>query len=145
MALYYSASAHGFFDDALHAVIPADARPVTAARHRELLDAQATGATIEAGDNGKPRIRRPVVTTAMRRVALARQVKRETARRIEAVAPIWRQLNDQRAPSPAGAARFAAIDAIRAASDAIEAEIDQLGADALAGFAVADHPLWPAE
>lgn len=144
MAIHFSASCNGFFDDAIHKTLPADAIAITAVRHRELLSAQEQGASIESRE-GRPAVRRLVVTIGARRARLQRQVKREAARRIETIAPLWRQLNDQRAPSPAGAARFAAIDAIRATSDAIEAEIDQLGADALAAFAIADHPLWPAE
>lgn len=48
-------------------------------------------------------------------------IRAEAGRRIEAIAPIWRQLNDLRESSEAGAARFAAIDAVRAWSDALEA------------------------
>jgi len=144
MALFYSATA-GFFDDAIHALLPADAVPITPARHRELLAAQGEGAAIEPGEDGRPRLRRPSTSIAARRAALIRRVKREATRRIEAAAPIWRQLNDQRAPSPAGDARFAAIDAIRSASDAIEAQIATLSADALAALDVAAHPLWPQE
>jgi hypothetical protein len=143
MALFYSASTPGFFDDALHLVLPDDAVPISAARHRELLTAQGAGAAIEASDDGRPHIRRATVTVAARRTALVRAVKRQAARRIDAVSPVWRQLNDQRAPSPAGDQRFAAIDAIRAASDAIEAEIAAATGDALAAIDPADHPLWP--
>jgi hypothetical protein len=145
MALFYSASTNGFFDDQLHAALPDDAVEISAARHRVLLAAQANGSAICAGDDSKPRIRRPVVTVADRRAALIRRVKREAARRIDAVSPIWRQLNDQRAPSDASAARFTAIDAVRAASNAIEAEIADLAADALAAFDIAAHSLWPQE
>jgi len=144
MAIHFSAARNGFFDDAIHKALPADAVAITAARHRELLAAQEQGAAIEPRD-GRPAINRPVATVAAHRAALIRRVKREAARRIETAAPIWRQLNDQRAPSPAGDARFAAIDAIRAASDAIEAQIATLGADALAALDVAAHPLWPQE
>jgi hypothetical protein len=72
-------------------------------------------------------------------------IKREAERRIEAISPPWRQLNDLREPSDAGAARFAAIDAVRAASDAIEAVLAKAPAAALDGFPVADNPLWPRE
>lgn len=145
MALFYSAGTNAFFDDQLHAALPDDAVEISAARHRVLLAAQANGSAICAGDDGKPRIRRPVVTLADRRAALVRRVKREAARRIDAVSPIWRQLNDQRVPSEASAARFAAIDAIRAASDAIEADIAAALSDGLTAIDVAAHPLWPAE
>lgn len=152
MALYYSAGAHGFFDDRIHADLPADAQPVTAARHRELMLAQAAGAAIEAGDNGKPRLRRPSASIPARRAALIRQVKREASRRITAIAPIWQQLNDMRAAStyppligtPASA-RFDAIDAVRTASDAIEAQISAADDAALAAIDIANHPAWPKE
>lgn len=143
MAIFYSAATPGFFDDAIHADLPADAVAITAARHRELLAAQGEGASIVADDRGKPRAHRPTFTIATRRAALIRAVKRHAARRIDAIAPIWRQLNDQRAPSREGEARFAAIDAIRAASDAIEAEITAAAGDALAAIDPAAHPLWP--
>ncbi|KZC83309.1 hypothetical protein AYR46_01635 [Sphingobium yanoikuyae] len=154
MALYYSAAAHGFFDDRLHADLPADAQLVTAARHRELMIAQAAGAAIEAGDNGKPRLRRPSVSIAARRVALIRQVKREASRRITAIAPIWQQLNDIRfaatvppldRPGSPASARFDAIDAVRAASDTIEAQISAADDAALAALDIANHPAWPKE
>lgn len=143
MAIYYSAATPGFFDDSIHADLPADAVKITPARHRELLEAQGEGAAIVADDKGKPRIDRPTVTIAARRAALVRAVKRQAARRIEAVSPLWRQLNDQRAPSQDGDRRFAAIDAIRVASDAIEADIAAAASDALAAIDPAAHPLWP--
>lgn len=143
MAIYYSAATPGFFDDSIHADLPADVVKITPTRHRELLEAQGEGAAIIADDKGKPRIDRPTVTIAARRAALVRAVKRQAARRIEAVSPLWRQLNDQRAPSQEGDRRFAAIDAIRAASDAIEADIAAAAGDALATIDPAAHPLWP--
>ena len=48
-------------------------------------------------------------------------VKAEAARRIEAAYPLWRQMNIVREGGAALAAMTAMIDAIRAASDAIEA------------------------
>ncbi|KMS58580.1 hypothetical protein [Sphingobium cupriresistens] len=145
MAIYYSALAHGFFDDAMHHTLPADAVQISDDRHRELLAAQGDGATIDADSDGIPRARRPSLTIIARRAMAVRQVKREAARRIEAIAPVWRQLNDQRAPSDASVARFAAIDAVRAASDAIEAEISAAAKGVLVGLDIPHHPLWPAE
>lgn len=144
MALFYSASAHGFFDDAIHDPLPADAEPISAARHAELLAAQASGAQIIAADNGRPHIHRTTASAASRRAALVRRVKRQAALRIEAISPLWRQLNDMRDASVAGAARFAAIDAVRAASAVIEAEIAATAAAALDGLDIANHPAWPA-
>jgi ribosomal protein L27 len=75
-----------------------------------------------------------------------REVKVEAARRIEAAYPVWKQVNairGQRPPADA-AAGFAKIDAIRAASDALEARIAALP-DADAGQVdVASAPEWPA-
>ncbi len=50
-------------------------------------------------------------------------VKAEAARQILEVAPLWKQLNDIREPTPEGDARLAAIDAIRAQSNTDEALI----------------------
>lgn len=52
-----------------------------------------------------------------------RAVKKSAEEQILAIAPIWRQLNDIREPTPEGDARLAAIDAIRAQSNAAEAAI----------------------
>lgn len=143
MAILYSASAQGFFDEAIHADLPADAVKISRARHAELLAAQATGATIVAADNGRPVILRLTTTLANRRAAAVLRVKRHAARLIDAFAPAWRQLNDLRAPSPAGAARFALVDAIRAASDAIEREIAAMSAVQIDALSIPDHAAWP--
>lgn len=143
MALFYSATA-GFLDDAIHATLPSNAQPIGAVRYRDLLAAQASGAVIEANEDGRPRIRRPVVTLTSRRATLIRQVKREAARRIEAISPLWRQSNDLRAPTDEGSARFAAIDAIRAASDALESEIVAADSASLSRIDIAAHAAWPA-
>ncbi len=145
MALFYSAEANAFFDDAVHPSLPDDAKPISRERHVELLDAQAQGAEIRPGRAGAPKACRILPTAAQARDVAIRRVKREAARRIEAIAPLWRQLNDQRDPSRLAEERFAAIDAIRTASNAIEAEIAPLSAAAAASFEVANHPLWPAE
>lgn len=141
MAIYYSATAHGFFDSAIHAVIPEDAVQIRPARHRQLLAAQADGARIEADDTGRPRIRHPSIVE--KRAALLSLAKREAARRIERIAPLWRQMNDMRAPGPDANARFAAIDAIRAASTLIEQQIASASADQLAALDIAAHDAWP--
>lgn len=145
MALYYSAT-RGFLTDSLHADIPDNAVPVSAADHLALLDGQSAGRAIVADRNGAPCLA-PVVrpTLAQLRDRATIKIKREAVRRIDAIAPIWRQLNDQRDPSEAGAARFAAIDAIRAASDAIEQAVASASAKALAALDIANHPLWPAD
>ena len=141
MAIYYSATAHGFFDSAIHTDIPADALRIAPARHRKLLAAQAEGAVIEAAPTGKPRIRRQLVDDV--RARMLQQVKREAARQIATISPLWRQMNDMRAPGPAADARFAAIDAIRAASALIEQQIASASADQLAALDIAAHDAWP--
>lgn len=144
MGLHYSPSTGGFYHQDLHACLPVDAVPVTAKRHAELMAAQAEGATIVAApDTGRPIIQRPARDAATHRAALRKAIKREAARRIEAISPIWRQLNDHRAPSEAADTRFAQIDAVRAASDAIEALVKIAAAAALDSFPVRDNPLWP--
>ncbi|MGW8202637.1 hypothetical protein ACWGM0_08815 [Sphingomonas bisphenolicum] len=145
MQIFYSAQSAGFYADGIHAAIPADAVKISGARHAELLAAQADGAAIVAGHDGRPKIQRAKPTIDERRAAAIRHVKREAARRIEAVAPVWRQLNDQRAPSAQGEARFAAIDALRAASDHIEAAILAAGAADLDALDIAHHPFWPVD
>jgi hypothetical protein len=138
---YYSPSAHAFCTD--EARLPQDAVRITPARHRALLEGQAAGGTIDVGPDGHPRlIRAKKPTVADRRAAACRLVKRVAARRIDAASPLWRQLNDMRTDSPAGRARFAAIDTIRAASDAIEADIARTPGDALDALDIANHPLW---
>ncbi|MEO7469423.1 MAG: hypothetical protein ABIV36_20635, partial [Sphingobium limneticum] len=61
MALFFSATARGFFDDAVHIDLPVDAVAISGDRHRELLAAQATGAIITADSSGKPRASRPSI------------------------------------------------------------------------------------
>lgn len=123
---------------------PAGAVRITAARHAELLTAQAQGRKIVADARGRPVIepaQRPLA--AVIRSQLHGKIRREAARRIQQVSPEWRQLNDLREPSEAGAIRFSKIDAIRSASDAIGELADRLPAADLDGFPVADHTLWP--
>jgi len=108
------------------------------------MEAQARGAHILAdGQTGLPLAVFPEETAATRRRAVVAAIKREASRRIEAASPIWQQLNDQRVPSAAGAARFAAIDAIRSASDAIENLLAEVSDTDIAAFPVSENPLWP--
>jgi hypothetical protein len=145
MGIFYSPSAPGFFDDAIHAAIPQDAVRVSPARHVALLDGQAAGAAIVADARGRPRLHKPGGDSpAEHRARLIRATKREAARRIDSISPIWRQINDLRASGDAAAARrFAAIDGIRAASAMIERDIAATAGPALAALPIADHPAWP--
>jgi hypothetical protein len=142
MTIRYSASAAGFFDTALHRDIPDDAVTVTARRHAALLAGQADGYEIVPDARGRPQLRS--LTPTNRPDALAQQVKaikREAARRIDQRMPVWRQLNALRENTDPG---FHTIDAIRAASTLIEAQLADLSSVAdINSFPVATHPLWP--
>lgn len=142
MGLHYSAAAGGFFDDTIHRALPTDAVPVSNDRHRELLAGQAAGLRIAAGADGKPLLRRPQRTPVadLRADRIAR-AKSAAFSRIEAVAPTWRQLNALRGE---GIVDFAAIDAIRTASDALEAAIAQMSAAEMAQLDPFASTHWPA-
>lgn len=135
-----------FFDDTIHGdAVPADAVEITAARHAELLEGQAQGKVISATSRGTPLLMTPKLSVAELRISLVAAVKREAQTRIENVSPLWRQLNDLRDGELDADAqdRFARIDAIRAASDAIEVAIAETSAGELTEFSVSTHSLWP--
>ena len=147
MFIYFAAVAGrpAFFDKYLHgAAIPAGAVKITRKRHAQLIDAQAQGKAIIVGAKGKPELVDSAPSASDRRAQLRAAIKREAARRIDRVSPIWRQLNDTRQPSAAGAARFAQIDAIRAASERVEADLAATPDDRLAQFALAESDQWDA-
>lgn len=52
--IYFSAEALAFYDSEIHASIPDDARPISAALHASLLSAQAIGQCIVADEDGNP-------------------------------------------------------------------------------------------
>lgn len=54
MGLHFSASTRGFYDDAIHATLPADAKPITEQVRANLLAAQSAGKVIEADADGFP-------------------------------------------------------------------------------------------
>ncbi len=146
MTIFYSASTGAFYDDAIgypEGTIPADAVELTPSRYQALLTAQEAGRSITANDHGRP-VLAPGPTADQRRVALIAAIKGEARRRIEAISPTWLQLNDSRAPSPAGAERFAAIDALRAASNRIEQQLQATPAADLAAFDIHTNPEWDA-
>lgn len=123
---------------------PEGAVEISHARHGELLAAQSKGRRIIADARGRPvidRRTRPNADTV--RAQLRAAIRREASARIRAVSPEWRQLNDIREPSDAGAMRFARIDAIRAASNAIEELAETVPAADLSKFPIATHTLWP--
>jgi len=149
MDIFFSPSVHAFFTPALHGeAMPADAVAISGEEHRALIEGQSQGRAIACDDDGRPCLAPvPRVTLAQLRARAVARTKREAARRIEAIAPLWQQLNDSRAHPqlPEVEARFAAIDAVRAASNAIETKIAGLSAASLAALDIANHPLWPSE
>lgn len=167
MAIFYSASASGgrggFYDSAIHGdAMPVDAVHVTARRHRELIEAQAAGRTIGGDAKGKPMIRpaRKLPLDELRARAVAR-VKGEARRRILAIASLERQTNDNAilaiAALDAGGGipmsadtidarhRRLRIDAVRAASNAVEATIARMPTANLTSFDAAADRLWPSQ
>lgn len=54
MTLYYAASTSGFYDPAINALIPEDAKEITSENHAALLHAQGQGRVIQADANGYP-------------------------------------------------------------------------------------------
>lgn len=122
---------------------PEGAVEISDARHRQLVEALAEGKAITRSAKGSPKIIARRVDTGAQRAQLVAAIKREAARRIDQVAPIWRQLNDARAPSAQGARRFAQIDAIRDASNAIEAVLADVADRDLGAFPISDNPAWP--
>lgn len=140
--ILFSASTGGFYLEGVSSAIPDDAAPVTQRRHEELL--AHGGAHIGADPKtGKPISTAPKPGSAQHRADLTNSVRSEAARRIRAVSPVWRQINDARESTPEGEARFSRIDAIRDASNLIESQIADAPAKALADFPIATHPLWP--
>ena len=126
------------------AAAPEGAVEISDARHRQLLDGQSEGRRITTDARGRPVVdRRTRPSADAVRAQLRVASRRQAAARIRAVSPEWRQLNDLREPSEQGSIRFARIDAIRAASNAIEQLAEGLPVADLGGFPVANHTLWP--
>lgn len=139
---FFSPSSGGFYHSQVHQKMPNDVQEITASQHAALVKAQAERGPITLDRNGKPVPARAPSAT-VRRALLLVAIRAEARRRIEAISPIWRQMNDMRTPTPASAARFAAIDAIRAASALIEQDLSETSTAALGNFPIGDHPLWP--
>lgn len=157
MKRFYSPSTRGFYIDEVHGkTIPADAVEISERKHLSLLEAHGSGAEIVHTDKGPvAKLRKPdrshLVDVATRRV------KGEARKRILAVASLERQSNDNALIALAALARSGTgahldaverrrkIDAIRAASNTIEAELAGLSAAELGAFSAARSPLWPIE
>ena len=54
--MYYAKSTGGFYDNQIHATIPADAVEITNEYYQELLAGQASGEVIQADNKGFPRL-----------------------------------------------------------------------------------------
>ena len=52
--IYYSKARGGFFDDAIHDVLPDDVVEISSEVHRQLLDSQCEGKVIVGDDQGYP-------------------------------------------------------------------------------------------
>lgn len=149
--IYWSASRRGFFHAAIHD-LPEDAVPISDKRHRELLEANALGRPIISDRNGRPRVDPNHGKSPHHRAA--QLVKVEARRRILAIAPLHRQSNDNALLAIAALAghlseeaaaaldRRTRIDAIRAASNAIEAQLADVSPLDLLDFDASNHPLW---
>lgn len=94
MPIHYSGNRNAFLDDRVEATLPDDAVPVTTGEHTQLLDAKAAGKAIRPGLDATPTARRPTQHGEQLRTRLIVFTKREAARQIWAIAPLWRQLND---------------------------------------------------
>lgn len=152
MTEFYSPSRGGFFDDQINRSIPDDCLALKPGQRQALHAALATGKVIRVTAAGAVQaVAPPPPDPDDRRARLHVAVKREASRRILAVAPMWQQINDLRilttaddtANRDAARSRGAAIDAIRAASNVLDAAIDTMGARALAQIDVTSDGHWP--
>ncbi|MBK5374239.1 tail fiber assembly protein [Pseudomonas sp. TH43] len=62
--MYSSKLKRGFYDPAVHAVMPADVIEISAKYHAELLAGQGEGKVIEWGDDGVPVLANPQLPTS---------------------------------------------------------------------------------
>lgn len=159
----WSPSTGSFYPDTLrYEAVPDDVVEISEERHAELIAGRAVGRTVSMGTRGMP-ILGPVprVTIEQRRTRAARAIRGEAGRRILAVASLVQQSNDnalmamvslgaaidpaaRQAAAPA-IARRRRIDAIRAASNALEARIANWAAAALDRFDASDAQWWPSD
>lgn len=149
---FFSPSTGGFYTKEIHGRnIPQDAVEVSARKHAKLMLAQSEGHEIVATRSGVTS--RPLMPSG--ELAMTRAIhrtKRAARRKILAVASLERQSNDNAtlALGTPGAEDYMAarerrrkIDAIRAASNAIEGYLSGLASEALAAFNPALSDLWP--
>lgn len=152
--MFFSPSSGGFYDPAINRDIPADAVRISRARHAELLAARSAGKPVVADATGRPVVKLVRLNREELRDRAVAAIKAEARRRILAIASLERQANDNAAVALeafAGAGtdiegaldRRYRIDAIRAASNAIEAVVARMPASNLTSLDPSTHPLWP--
>lgn len=157
--IYYSAARGGFFHGDSHPDLPADAVRISAARHAQLMAAQASGRQIVAGEKGRP-VLSPAHAPGVEqlRAWATDDLAAEATRRIETIASPIRQSNDNAliaqaalaaatgASSPAGLddalSRRAAIDGLRAAFHRAAALVARMPAANLTAFDATAARLW---
>ncbi|MGF7149432.1 hypothetical protein FHS96_003083 [Sphingomonas zeicaulis] len=160
MTIRFSPSTGLFYDAALHppASLPGDAVTVSARRHAQLLELQAGGRTIAAARDGRPYAIAPrAPTLEERRTAASRAIATEASKRILAVASLERQSNDNALMAVTvltggdsdavdvqeALVRRLQIDAIRAASNRLEAAIAVMSARQISALEIAADHHWP--
>jgi len=91
--IYFDPATRGFLERGMQP-IPARAVAITIARHAELLDGQAQGAEIVAGDKGRPALRWPSSSIEARRAQAVGLVRIEARRRSNAIADLAQRADD---------------------------------------------------
>ncbi|KMQ72834.1 hypothetical protein [Marinobacter subterrani] len=77
MALYFSKTAGGFFDDAIHDNLPADVVEISYEDHATLINGQADGSTIKVDSDGRPYLEsKPIPVLADRRKSAKQAIDR---------------------------------------------------------------------
>lgn len=139
MNYWYSPATGGFYPQkGPHKFKPAGAVSVSESDHAALFPKGEPQREIVPGPKGKPQWREYGITE--RRAGAMASVKSEARRRIDAILPLPQQLNLIR-EGAIDDPRFAQVDAIRAASNFIEQDIEASEAPDM--VPIADHPLWP--
>ena len=85
MALFYSPSLKGFYDDAVNKNMPKDSVEITAEQHQALFEAQSKGKTIQPDANGYPEAVDRVYTNEQ----LIAQYESAAQSNLDAVAKSW--------------------------------------------------------
>lgn len=150
---HYSPSTGAFYHTDMHGdAIPADAIAISEQTHASLMSAQARGAEIVMSPTEGVIARMPGQDRETLLGLAIRRVQGHARKRILAVASLERQSNDLAAMILGAAGepehdqaldRRRQIDAIRAASNAIESDLNDLDPGALAVFNPSHSPRWP--